>query len=38
MSLGDKRYDFTYRKDHRMALVTMSTTEEAIDALIVSFK
>lgn len=26
-----------YRKDHRMAFVNMTSTEEAIDALIVSY-
>ena len=29
--------NFDYRKDRKMALVTLTSTEEAIDALIVSF-
>jgi len=30
-------FNFDYRKDRKMALVTLTSTEEAIDALIVSF-
>lgn len=36
-TLWQNYFNFNHRKDRKMALVTLTTTEEAIDALIVSF-